>query len=310
LGFNVGVTYFDGDLRSIAHSCPLHYGRGREVRVPPIGVSRFVLKQNQGCISRGVRFCGVGHREANFARRDSIQVAPTPRAIGMTIEWATNRRSLLKLFLLSTGAVGVISCEVGNPTREVYVLLDISGSYFPRLLQNTRDFKSLVTPLEAGDNFVMAYIQSCSFTDTARILELQMATRQAERHDQILQIDDFVENKLRLLTSTTHTDITGAIILATDYLRPSRSKRKSIIILSDMLEALPATCTRPLLFDESLLDGFTIVIANVGKSQEDNENIDKYYARLNSWTTKLQAAGAEVLIVNTMTQAADIIRRI
>jgi len=228
----------------------------------------------------------------------------------MKIERTTHRRSLLKLLLLSASAVALGSCEVGIPTREVYVLLDISGSYFPRLLHNTRDFKSLVMPLAAGDNFVMAYIQSCSFTDTARILEIQMATRQAERHAQILQINDFVENKLRLLTSTTHTDITGAIILATDYLRPSRSKRKSIIILSDMLEALPGTCIRPLLLDESILDGFTIVIANVGKSQEDNENIDRYFSRLNSWTTKLQAAGAEVFIVNTITQAAEIIRRI
>lgn len=228
----------------------------------------------------------------------------------MTTTQNIRRRSFVELLVLAGGTVALGSCEAGIPTREIYVLLDISGSYFPRLLQNTRDFKALVMPLSAGDNFVLAYIQSCSFTDTARILEVQMATRQAERHAQILQITDFVENKLRLLDSTSHTDITGAIILATDYLKPSLSKRKSIIVLSDMLEALPPNCPRPFGFDRSSLDRFTIIIANVGKSQADNEDISRYFSRINMWSDKLKAAGADVFVVNTITQAAEIIARI
>lgn len=207
-------------------------------------------------------------------------------------------------------ALATVSCEAGLPTRDVYVLLDVSASYYPRLVKASDDLKYVVLGLRPSDSLVVAYIQSCSFADDAKILDVELDPRESSLNRQKPRVMQALKSAIAGVEKTSNTDITGAIVLAAQHMQPSRSRRKALIILSDMKEDLPPDCSRPAAFDADLLKGVTVILANVGRSADDNADLTKYTDRVRFWTDKLSAAGADVRVVNNMRQAQSEVDRL
>lgn len=203
-----------------------------------------------------------------------------------------------------------MSCDTAGSGRDVYVLIDISASYFPRAVKSMHELGLIVIPMAGGDTFTLAYIQSCSFSDAAKVIDVRLADQQTPREEQQGEILNYLHNGIPKLRQTEHTDITGAIFLAAEYLKPSRSDRKALIIFSDMVQDLAPDCVRPASLEQAHLSGLTVILANVSKTSGDNEDPEAYFRRIDKWTSQLKRAGArKVYQVNNMEQVEDILEK-
>src|SRR5690606_39407753 len=77
------------------------------------------------------------------------------------------------------------------------------------------------------------------------------------------QVSDFVRNA----QSSPYTDITGGVLQAVEFLNEKGTRRKTILIFSDLKEDLQEGYVRDIELD---LDGFDVIALNVTKLRSDN----------------------------------------
>jgi hypothetical protein len=91
-------------------------------------------------------------------------------------------------------------------------------------------------------------------------------------------------------TRSAHTDIPGAIMLASEYLEETGAGSRVMLIFSDMQEDLPGAASRQLEADE--LAGTRVVAMNVKRLGRDQADPSVFRGRLEGWGERLAAAGA------------------
>ncbi len=87
------------------------------------------------------------------------------------------------------------------------------------------------------------------------------------------------------MKSSSHTDITGGILQAIEYLDETGAGYKTILVFSDLKEELREGDVRaeiPL-----ALSGYSVVALNVTKLRSDNVDPREYLGRLNDWTQRV-----------------------
>jgi hypothetical protein len=171
-------------------------------------------------------------------------------------------------------------------------LIDVSGTYAHEKANVVRTIKAGLLPgLEPGDSLFFITIDSNSYTEEDLIAKVTLDYIPSKANEQTLAfaktLDEFAKTNLR----SSHTDISGAMMLCSDYLRNTGSGNRSIIIFSDMQEELQPGLKRE--FKPTEFEGTDIAALNVIKLSKDSTDPEIYRQRMIDWEKRVLAAGAK-----------------
>jgi hypothetical protein len=153
-----------------------------------------------------------------------------------------------------------------------------------------------------GDSLFFIKIDSNSYSEDNLVTKLTLDYRPTRANSQKLavarKLDDFGKGTAR----SNLTDISGALMLCSDYLKATRSGTKVMFVFSDMNEELPKGVVRKFADDE--FDGIDIVAMNIIKLNKDSINPEVYRKRLEQWHQRATTSGARSW--NTLIDATKI----
>jgi hypothetical protein len=171
------------------------------------------------------------------------------------------------------------------------VLADVSGTYAEEKKNIANITKSkILTAMQAGDGLYFIRIDSNSYNEgdliASLVLDYIPSRANTQKLAMSLELDKFAKDKTR----SRYTDISGAMMNCTDFLRNTESGNKVMIIFSDMKEELKPGTRRS--FAKDQLEGIHIIAMNVIKLNADSANPEVYRKKLKEWEDRTLAAGA------------------
>lgn len=193
---------------------------------------------------------------------------------------------------------GLLACADRAPnTKAVYMLIDTSGTYTRELDKAQKIGNYLLGTLNSGDSLAMARIDSGSFSEKDIISKVtfdmrpSMATTQ--KHQFKRQLDEFVA----AAKPSAHTDISGGMLQAAEFLNETQAQQKYILIFSDLEEDLVRGHIRD--FTMPLVQ-IRVVALNVTKLRSDNIDPRDYLKRLDEWEKRVYEGGGQWKVVNDL----------
>lgn len=199
---------------------------------------------------------------------------------------------LMGALALAAMAATLSSCGVAQrQSRAIFVLVDVSGTYYGQRDTALRASKLMAVSLMPGDRFTAAQIGSCSFDDDAIFTNVRLpdrpSTAAARKREVLASLDAYAAKAQR----AEYTDIRGAMLQAAAQLGQSDRARRVIVIFSDLVEdPAPGCASASAPLD---LAGVTVVAANVIKLKADAREPAQYFARLGAWKQMVEAAGGQ-----------------
>jgi hypothetical protein len=196
------------------------------------------------------------------------------------------RLSLLALPLL-------LSCSSGkNYAQAIVALVDVSGTYADQKPEVVNVIKRGILPkLQPGDSLFVIRIDDESYkkanVEGGITLDVRPSRANAQKLAFATQMDQFAAKRQR----SRHTDIRGAMMLASEYLKETGAGQRTMVVFSDMEEDLPKGVKRTLAPDE--FAGMRILAMNVKKLSADNINPTVYRQRLANWQQQATSHGAK-----------------
>ena len=171
-------------------------------------------------------------------------------------------------------------------------LADISGTYASEKGSMVKLIKAGILPqMTPGDSIFFIMIDSNSYSEDNLISKMTLDYRPTEANNQKLSfskaLDEFAEGGDR----SRNTDISGAMMLCSDYLKDTKSGNQVMFVFSDMKEELPSGVVRK--FKEDEFKGIDIAAMNVIKLNSDSANPEIFRTRIADWETRLNKAGAK-----------------
>jgi hypothetical protein len=194
--------------------------------------------------------------------------------------------------LIGVLALAALGCSSGaRYDQAVGILIDVSGTYADRKLATIELIKRLVLPdLVPGDSVFVIRIDSQSYDESDLVGLVTLDRRPSRSNAQKLELAQTLDGFARERASADHTDIPGAIMLASEYLREIGAGSSTILVFSDMQTDLPAGARRELAAGE--LAGVHVAAINVKRLPADSRDPESYRARLARWERELERAGA------------------
>lgn len=192
--------------------------------------------------------------------------------------------------LLVFGLLVISSCAKSRShAQAVYMLVDTSGTYAEEVNKAHLIINYLLGTLQPGDSLAVAKVVSRSFSEKDILGEVTFDTRPSVANAQKRAFDKKITEYTRHVVPTAHTDITGGMIQAAQYLDESGAGKKTILIFSDMDEDLDKKTVRDFPIN---LKGIRVVAVNVIKLRSDNIDPRLYIGRLDWWKHRVLKAGA------------------
>ena len=198
--------------------------------------------------------------------------------------------------LLATLLTGC-SQEAGPQNRGVYLLMDTSGTYTKELDEAVQLINVILVKLEPGDSFAVARIDTGSFSEKDIISKMTFDTRPSAANQQKRKFREKIDKFIKNVRPASHTDITGGVLQAIEYLNEKEPGVKEILIYSDLKEDLPKGFIRDIPLQ---LQGFNVVALNVTKLRSDNRDPREYLSRLENWQSRVEEGGGQWLVINDM----------
>jgi len=204
-----------------------------------------------------------------------------------------------KIILTTLLALSLSACnEPESKARAVYLLLDTSGTYTAEMDKAQKIMNYLLATLDSGDSIAIARIDSGSFSEKDIIARVTFDDRPSTANQQKRlfkeKIDKFV---VGIRKGSRHTDITGGMLQASEYLEETGAGQKYVLIFSDLEEDLQRGHIRD--FPISLPD-IHVVALNVTKLRSDNIDPRDYMKRLDLWETRVYEAGGTWGVINDL----------
>ena len=198
-------------------------------------------------------------------------------------------RTLSALFFVMT----ITGCSENKAYETAYcTLADISGTYAQEKDSVARIIKAGILPeMIPGDSIFLITIDSNSYSDDNLQRKLILDYKPSEANAQKLSFAQTLDTFASDTTQSQYTDISGAMMLCSDYLKATEAGTQVMFIFSDMQEELPRGVVRH--FKEDEFSGIDIAAMNIIKLNNDSTNPDIYRKRLKSWEKKILTAGAE-----------------
>ena len=202
-------------------------------------------------------------------------------------------RKIIKYFLVAVSVSSMIAaCTDSKKYETSYcTLIDISGTYSAEKKGVVNIVKAGILPkMIPGDSLFFVKIDSNSYSEENLVTKLTLDYRPTQANNQKLilskKLDKFGKGKAK----SRMTDISGAMMLCSDYLKATRSGTQVIFIFSDMREELPAGVVRKFADDE--FAGIDIAAMNVIKLKKDSANPEVYRKRMRKWDQLFTSSGA------------------
>lgn len=210
----------------------------------------------------------------------------------------------LKLAMLTLLMVLMVACgEPRNHSRAVFVLIEIQGDYASEMDKARTLTNYLLGTLTSGDSIAIAFIDNSSYSERNYIARAEFDHRPSVTTQQkrivSAELNAFME---KFEVPSAHSDITGGVLLARDFLRESGAGHRSLFILSDLEEDLMPGMNR----DMSLgLEDVQVVAVNVTRRRDDNFNPQAYEQRLAHWQERIEASGGEWQLANDLARLEE-----
>jgi len=179
----------------------------------------------------------------------------------------------------------------------VYLLLDTSGTYRQELDKAKQIINFTLARLDGLDSFAVARIDTGSFSERDIMAKVTLDDRPSAANQQKREFAESIERLLDASPASQHTDITGGLLQAVEFLNEKQPGRKTIFIFSDLKEDLEAGYVRDI---EVPVDGFEVVALNVTKLRSDNVDPREYLARLDEWRTRVESQGGTWRVINDL----------
>jgi len=213
----------------------------------------------------------------------------------------------MRKLLLTTCVVALAACSQGSTSnnRGVYMLLDTSGTYTQELDKAQQIIRYVLTQLNPGDAFAVARIDTGSFSEKDIVAKVVFDDRPSAANQQKRVFQEEIQTFVEAVRSAPYTDITGGILLATEYLKEHPSGRKTILVFSDLKEDLAEGYVRDIPFT---LDGVEIVAVNVTKLRSDNVDPREYLDRIEAWKKRVEDGGGTFRVINDLDRLEQILR--
>jgi hypothetical protein len=187
--------------------------------------------------------------------------------------------------------------DAGPQNRGVYLLMDTSGTYTEELDEAVQLINVILIKLEPGDSFAVARIDTGSFSEKDIISKMTFDTRPSAANQQKRKFREKIDKFIKNVKPASHTDITGGLLQAIEYLNEKEPGVKEILIYSDLKEDLPKGFVRDIPLQ---LQGFNVVALNVTKLRSDNRDPREYLTRLENWQSRVEEGGGQWLVINDM----------
>jgi hypothetical protein len=194
--------------------------------------------------------------------------------------------------LLLAGALLGACGDARRYDQAVGVLIDVSGTYTDEREETVRVIKREILPhLVPGDTLLVARIDSQSYDRENLEALLTLDRRPSHANAQKLEVSRALDAFVSRPMNSAHTDIPGAILLASEYLEETGAGSRVLLLFSDMQEDLPPGTTRRL--EPGDLAGTHVVAMNVKRLAPDQADPATFRRRLEAWDARVAAAGAE-----------------
>ncbi len=202
-----------------------------------------------------------------------------------------------KLIIVVLMTLTLAACgQPGATSKAVYLLVDTSGTYTQQLDKAQSIVNYLLGTLDCGDSMAVARIDSGSFTEKDIVATATFDERPSMADDQKRlfkkKMDSFVADVKR---GSAHTDVTGAVLQAAEYLKETGAGEKYLLVFSDMAEDLAKGQIRNFKLP---LKGIHVVALNVTKLRSDNIDPRDYLKRLSHWKKRVVKGGGDWRVVN------------
>lgn len=209
-------------------------------------------------------------------------------------------RRVLFLAALAAVVTAAAGCsQKVNHTKGVYMLVDTSGTYTEALDKVRAIVNYLLGTLSPGDTMAVGRIDTGSFSEKNIIAKVTFDQRPSVANYQKRGFQKKTADFVSEVKSSSHTDISGALLQAVAYLNESGSGEKYILIFSDLKEALAQGHVRDVPFQ---LDGFTIIALNVTKLRDDIRDPKQYLQRVELWRERTEHGGGIWRLINDLEQ--------
>lgn len=196
----------------------------------------------------------------------------------------------MKKFILSLAVC--CACTSGkNYAHAVCALVDVSGTYADQKEDAVRVIERGILPrLNPGDSLFVIRIDDESYRKSNLTAGVTLDVRPSRANAQKLALATQLDAFALKSEKTRHTDIRGAMMLGSEYLKESGAGTRTMVVFSDMQEDLGKGVVRNLADDE--FSGMRIVAMNVKKLGGDNDNPAIYRERLATWDKEARKHGA------------------
>lgn len=188
--------------------------------------------------------------------------------------------------------------EPVDHSKAAFVLIDISSDYAVELKKAQTLTNYLLANLHSGDSLAIAFIDNSSFTERNIIARTTFDHRPSVANQQKrafqTQLDAFIK---RFRVPSYHSDISGGVFLAADYLKEIGAGQQYLFILSDLHEDLPAYLNRDVAVS---LSDVQVVAINVKRQRSDNHDPLAYQNRLIAWQQRVEESGGRWQMVNDL----------
>ncbi len=197
------------------------------------------------------------------------------------------------IMLLAATAALLSSCA-DNKQYETAIcaLADISGTYAKEKGSMVKIMKAGIVPkMLPGDSLSLIAIDSSSYNEKNIKAQLKLDYRPSQANVQRIEfaqtLDEFAAEK----ASAKYTDISGAMMLCSGYLKSTQAGTQVMFIFSDMKEELKPGLTRN--FSDNEFENINIAAMNVIKLNSDNTNPQIYRSRIKKWDERVMKHGAK-----------------
>lgn len=204
----------------------------------------------------------------------------------------------MRWLILTVTALMLGACTPATPRNTgVYLLLDTSGTYSEELQKAQSLILFTLSRLQPTDSFAVARIDTGSFSEKDIIAKATFDDRPSTANGQKRAFADEIKTFVTQSKAASHTDITGGLLQAIEFLNEKNSGRKAILIFSDLQEDLAKGYVRDVPLD---LKGFEVVALNVTKLRSDNFDPREYLTRVDAWRERVEKSGGRWRMINDL----------
>lgn len=187
--------------------------------------------------------------------------------------------------------------EIRPHTRAVYLLLDTSGTYSREIKKAENIANYLLGTLQSGDSLGLARIDSASFSEKDIVAKVTFDSRPSLTNQQKRAFRKKLDGFVGGVKGSRHTDITGGMLQAAEWLNETGAGTKYILIFSDLEQDLRAGHIRDFTID---LEDIGVVALNVTKLGSDQIDPREYMKRLDHWEGRVRDGNGSWRVINDL----------